>query len=167
MNETTTLGIGMTVMALARAAESCHPKRLFDDPFSRKLAPGLWQLLLLPGACQAILALAERRGPGAMGNLYCRMRAIDDALIAALEERTEQVLILGAGSPVPGRRRLRPREPLPHARMVSVSAECATTPSSITRNCRAISTDLSQLCRERQKVPGTARARHLNGLKPC
>lgn len=97
MNEDTTLGIGMTVMAMARAAESRHPKRLFDDSFSNKLAPGVWQILLLLGVRQAILALAELRGPGAMGNLYCRTRAIDDALLAALAEGIEQVVILGAG----------------------------------------------------------------------
>jgi methyltransferase (TIGR00027 family) len=93
------LGIGMTVMAFSRVAESLRPaeERLFDDRFSRVLLPGVWQLLLLPGLRHALLALAERRGPGALGNLYCRTRYIDQALHSALERGVAQVVILGAG----------------------------------------------------------------------
>ncbi len=93
------LGLGMTVMALMRAAEAQRPatERLFDDSVSRLLLPGLWKVLLLPGVRHALLALTEKRGPGALGNIYCRTRYIDDMLCNALRKGIKQVVILGAG----------------------------------------------------------------------
>ena len=99
MRDDRSLGTGMIVMALIRAIESYRPERerLFDDRFSRGLVPGLWKVLLLPGLRHALVALAEARGPGALGNLYCRTRYIDDALRNALDGGVGQVVILGAG----------------------------------------------------------------------
>ena len=93
------LSTGMTVMALLRAIEAARPEteRLFDDPISRRLVPGIWRAFLLPGLGDLLVALTEKRGPGALGNLYCRTRYIDDALRRALAGGLEQVVILGAG----------------------------------------------------------------------
>jgi methyltransferase (TIGR00027 family) len=89
----------LTTMACMRAMEAQRPpaERIFDDPFSRRLLPGAWKALLFPGLRHLVQASVERRGPGSMGNLYCRTRYIDDALQAALETGLDQVLILGAG----------------------------------------------------------------------
>jgi methyltransferase (TIGR00027 family) len=89
--------------AALRATESCRPmgERLFDDPFTLRCLPPLWQgmvrLLCLPGLGPALFALRERMTPGAVGGLLCRTRYIDDALGRALEEHLDQVVILGAG----------------------------------------------------------------------
>ena len=93
------LGAGMMAMALFRTIESSRPEgeRLFDDPVSRCLLTPFWRVFLLPGLRHAMVAFAERRGPGALGNLFCRTRTIDDALCQALAEGAEQVVILGAG----------------------------------------------------------------------
>jgi len=99
MNRDSSIGTGLTVMALIRAIESYRPERdrLFDDRFSRGLLPGSWRAFLLPGVRHALLALGERRGPGALGNLYCRTRYIDDALVEAMRGGISRVVILGAG----------------------------------------------------------------------
>jgi methyltransferase (TIGR00027 family) len=93
------LGAGMMAMALFRTMESSRPEgeRLFDDPVSRKLLTGFWRFFLLPGPRQALVAFSERRGPGALGNLFCRTRYIDDALRQALANGLDQIVILGAG----------------------------------------------------------------------
>jgi methyltransferase (TIGR00027 family) len=89
----------MMAMALMRAVEADRPQgvRLFDDPVSRQLLPASWQLLMLPGLKQLLLAYSRWTGPGSLGNLYCRTRCIDDALRQALAEGLDQVVILGAG----------------------------------------------------------------------
>ena len=96
--------IGSALAAAAvRAIESYHPKekRLFEDCFARRFLPPVWrgiiELLRLPGLGTAVLAMRERQFPGAMGNVFCRTRFIDDALQDALREGIEQVVILGAG----------------------------------------------------------------------
>ncbi|MFQ5857009.1 MAG: nitroreductase/quinone reductase family protein [Anaerolineae bacterium] len=93
------LGAFLTAMALFRAIELSRPEaeRLFDDPISRELLPLPWRILLLPGLRHTFVAVAERLGPGALGNLFCRTRYIDDVLRAALEEGLDQVVVLGAG----------------------------------------------------------------------
>lgn len=93
------LELGMITMALLRATETCRPEdqRIFQDGFSRRILPGPLRLLLLPGLRHAMMAMVEVRGPGALGNLFCRTRYIDDALRNALAKGVDQVVILGAG----------------------------------------------------------------------
>ena len=94
----------ITVMGLLgatalRVTESYHPngERILEDRFGRDFLPPAWRLLLLPGVRHALMALTERRGPGALGMLLCRTRYIDDALRKALGEDLDQVVNLGAG----------------------------------------------------------------------
>ncbi|HEY63459.1 MAG TPA: SAM-dependent methyltransferase [Caldilineae bacterium] len=93
------VGAGLTAMALLRAIASSRPEseRLFHDPVSRLLLPSPWRILLLPGLRHAFVAVVERLGPGALGNLLCRTRYIDDVLNDALKKGLDQVVILGAG----------------------------------------------------------------------
>ncbi len=86
--------------AIVRALESYRPQneRLFDDPLARGFVNrGILALLRLPIIGSALLAMRERQFPGAMGNLLCRTRFIDDALRDALAKGLDQVVILGAG----------------------------------------------------------------------
>jgi methyltransferase (TIGR00027 family) len=99
--ESTTLSALAT--ATLKATEACRPEdeRLFDGTFTLRLLPPTWRgmakLLCLPGLGSALLALRDQLSPGVVGNLLCRTRYIDDALRQALEERLDQVVILGAG----------------------------------------------------------------------
>jgi len=87
----------------ARIIELYYPEdqRLFNDPFALKLLPFWWRVLVrlvyLPGLRGAILSLRERRMPGSLGALLCRVRYIDDVLKGSLEDGIEQLVILGAG----------------------------------------------------------------------
>ena len=87
----------------ARIIELYYPEdqRLFNDPFALKLLPFWWRvfvrLVYLPGLRSAILSLRERRMPGSLGALLCRVRYIDDVLKGSLEDGIEQLVILGAG----------------------------------------------------------------------
>ena len=87
----------------ARVIELYHPEdqRLFDDPFALRLLPFWWRVLVrlvyLPGLRSAVLSLRERRMPGSLGALLCRVRYIDDVLRQSLEEGLDQLVILGAG----------------------------------------------------------------------
>ena len=87
----------------ARVIELYHPEdqRLFDDPFALRLLPFWWRVLVrlvyLPGFRSAVLSLRERRMPGSLGALLCRVRCIDDVLKQSLEEGLDQLVILGAG----------------------------------------------------------------------
>jgi len=87
----------------ARVIELYHPEdqRLFDDPFALRLLPFWWRVLVrlvyLPGLRSAVLSLRERRMPGSLGALLCRVRYIDDILKRLLEEGLDQLVILGAG----------------------------------------------------------------------
>ena len=91
--------IGYLLMSLLRAIESSSPEdqHLFEDPVSQAMLPWYFKPFLLPGLRQLVVAVTERRGPGAYGNLVCRTRYIDDALLAALSTGLDQVVILGAG----------------------------------------------------------------------
>lgn len=90
-------------IAVLRGLESQRPpgERLIHDPVSLQLLPRRWRLLLWLLAAiraeQTILERREREFPGAMGNLLCRTRYVDDTVRAALERGAEQVVILGAG----------------------------------------------------------------------
>src|SRR5882724_3870317 len=90
-------------MALFRALESSRPigERLFDDPYARAFLSFPFRCVLLvcrlPGGRAAVVQVIERRWGGPLGAAVCRTRYIDDALAAALAERVEQVVILGAG----------------------------------------------------------------------
>ena len=91
--------IGLLAATALRVTESYRPdgERVIEDRFGRDFLPPVWHLLLLPGIRQALIALTERRGPGALGMLLCRTRYIDDALRNALGEGLDQVVNLGVG----------------------------------------------------------------------
>ena len=91
--------IGLLVATALRATESYRSEgeRIIQDRFGRDFLPPVWRPLFLPGVRHALIALAERRGPGALGMLLCRTRYIDDALCSALEEGLDQVVNLGVG----------------------------------------------------------------------
>ncbi len=59
--------IGYFLMSLLRAIESSWPEdlRLFEDPVSRAVLPWYFYPFLLPGLRQLVVAVTERRGPGA------------------------------------------------------------------------------------------------------
>ncbi|MCG8572513.1 MAG: class I SAM-dependent methyltransferase [Spirochaetes bacterium] len=87
----------------ARVIESYYPhkQRLFDDPYAYSLLPTGWKILVrilyLPLFRKAVLAMREKRTPGGLGALLCRVRYIDDLLLVKLKEGLDQVVILGAG----------------------------------------------------------------------
>ncbi len=90
-------------MALFRAIESSHPEgiRLFEDQFAQEfLRPSLQivatlsRILLFHGL---ITWLIDSRWPGARSSGVARNRLIDDALVKALQDGIDQVVILGAG----------------------------------------------------------------------
>ena len=89
------------VVALGRAIESSRPEpRLFHDPIAQHFLSTTEQAAVRlahtrPGSW--VLGLFERGAPGLLGSLITRTRFIDDAVIAALEDGAEQVVILGAG----------------------------------------------------------------------
>jgi methyltransferase (TIGR00027 family) len=87
--------------ASMRAAESRQPerRRLLDDPIARHLVRRLPYRLPLRSAVLArlILAAVDRRCPGLHGHVVLRTRYTDDAVRAALEGGTSQVVLLGAG----------------------------------------------------------------------
>src|SRR6266851_5670017 len=89
--------------ALFRALESALPasRRLFDDPLARNFLT--WplslvaRLVVVPGLREVVPWLIDNRWPGVRSSVVARTRLIDDAIAAALGERTEQLVILGAG----------------------------------------------------------------------
>ena len=90
--------------AAIRSLESYRPcqERLVDDPLgSRLLQNPLWRgaftLARISPLRQALLGLYEWQSPGSLGLLLCRTRAIDDALVQALERGLDQVVTLGTG----------------------------------------------------------------------
>jgi methyltransferase (TIGR00027 family) len=90
--------------AASRAIESLLPpeERLFEDPFALAFVKNpLWRAILAlmrsPRIRDALLAVRDRQFPGALGNLMCRTRYIDEALRRALEDGFDRVVILGAG----------------------------------------------------------------------
>lgn len=90
-------------MALFRALESARPReeRLFEDPVAREFVSG-W-LRPLPAlarsrvGARAIVAVIDRRWPGARASGVARTRVIDDHLRRGLADRIEQVVLIGAG----------------------------------------------------------------------
>lgn len=89
--------------ALFRALESSLPvsRRLFEDPLARSFLP--WplslaeQLAALPGLRELVPWFIDTRWPGVRTSVVARTRLIDDAIEAALGEKTGQLVILGAG----------------------------------------------------------------------
>jgi len=93
------IATGLLVATALRLTDMSRPpeERVFEDPFGRKFLPPLFRVFLLPGVRHLLLAVTERRMPGAVGMLLCRSRYIDDALRDALGEGCQQVVNLGAG----------------------------------------------------------------------
>jgi methyltransferase (TIGR00027 family) len=89
--------------ALFRAIESTRPAtdRLFDDPFAPGfLRPSLRRvaaLAFVPWLRPLIVGYIDRRWPGSRPSVIARTRFIDDALLQALRDGIEQIVILGAG----------------------------------------------------------------------
>lgn len=90
-------------MALFRALETALPteRRLFDDPFaSRFLSPRLAlvaRLSGLPVFRTFFPWFIDRRWPGARSSAVARTCFIDTAIGCCLDERVEQLVLLGAG----------------------------------------------------------------------
>ncbi len=89
--------------ALFRALESDLPesRRLFDDPLARgfltwPFTVTTW-LAAVPGLGHLVPRFIDNRWPGVRASVVARTRLIDEAIIAALGEHTEQLVILGAG----------------------------------------------------------------------
>lgn len=87
----TALGI-----AAIRAIEHELPpeQRIIDDPFARHFV-GEYLYRLIHTLSK--VGWSARRAPGVIGWLVARERAMDEALIRALNEGIEQLVILGAG----------------------------------------------------------------------
>ena len=91
-------------MALFRALESSRRPartRLFEDAFAyqflrRSLRAVVW-LSRLPLGSSPVAWFIDWRWPGARASGVARTRLIDDAVVDALREGAEQVVILGAG----------------------------------------------------------------------
>jgi len=90
-------------MALFRALENFRPSnvRLFEDHFALEfLSPSLRTVARIshyPFFNFLIPWLIDQRWPGARSSGIARTRFIDDALLKALQEGVQQVVILGAG----------------------------------------------------------------------
>jgi methyltransferase (TIGR00027 family) len=90
-------------MALFRALENFRPSNvhLFEDRFALEfLTPSLRTVARMsryPFLSFLIPWLIDRRWPGAHLSGIARTRFIDDALLKALQEGMQQVVILGAG----------------------------------------------------------------------
>jgi methyltransferase (TIGR00027 family) len=90
-------------MALFRALESFRPPslRLFEDRLARELLrPSLRivaDLSRAPFLGVLIPWIIDQRWPGARSSGIARTRFIDEALVEAIEDGIEQVVILGAG----------------------------------------------------------------------
>jgi methyltransferase (TIGR00027 family) len=142
-------------VALFRALESARPpgERLFDDRFaSLFLKPSqrwLTRVRRLPFVGPLIPRLVERMSLGAMSSAIGRTRWIDDALLAALRDGVEQVVILGTGFDcrayrIPGIERVRVFE-VDHPDTLARRVNClkrvfATVPAHV---CR-VATDFNE-----------------------
>jgi methyltransferase (TIGR00027 family) len=98
-------GYGPAVM---RAMENLLPedKRLFEDPYSEKFLPPLYEFpfykffvisMSSPKILNFLIKIRERLTPGVIGGLICRTRYIDDVLNDAIKEGLETIVNLGAG----------------------------------------------------------------------
>ncbi len=87
------------LMSLMRAAEHQRPEgdRIVDDPYaSLFLGPLMRGTLATLGATGRLGEAAEQIGWGVLSYTLARHRAIDELLLAALEE-IDQIVLLGAG----------------------------------------------------------------------
>jgi len=90
-------------MALFRALESSLPegRRLFYDPYAVHLLPRPGRLLAraarFPPLGAAIRGTLDRLWPGARSAGVARTRTIDEAVLGALLEGADQVVLLGSG----------------------------------------------------------------------
>jgi len=75
-------------------------RRLVDDPLAVRFLPRRLRVLVaatrVPRLRRALVAAAERTGPGLWASIACRKRLIDERLSAALPD-IDAVVILGAG----------------------------------------------------------------------
>ena len=89
--------------AFIRAVENLLPedKRLFKDPYSEKILPPVYRLVVTimrpPGICNFLMNMREKSSPGVVGGILCRTRYIDDLLIDSIKDGVETVVNLGAG----------------------------------------------------------------------
>jgi len=92
-NQTSLTALGIAVM---RAAESEKPagERICYDPYARQFVPA-WLYHMF--AILTKSGYTEWRGPGVIGFLAARDRYIDDVLQKYLEDKLQQLVILGAG----------------------------------------------------------------------
>jgi len=141
--------------ALFRALESSRPadRRLFDDSlalaFLRRPYGLVARLAVLPGIRQLVPWYIDHRWPGVRSSVVARTRLIDDAITASLQERFEQLAILGAGFDsrayrLPGLRELTVFEvdhPATQAAKRSVLERVLPAPPS---HVRFVSTDFHQ-----------------------
>jgi methyltransferase (TIGR00027 family) len=93
------IATGLLLATALRLSEMYRPEaeRIIEDDFGRSFLTPLFRGFLLPGMRHGLIALVEKRGPGAMGMLLCRTRYNDDALRVALGEGIEQVVNMGVG----------------------------------------------------------------------
>ncbi len=92
-NQSSMTALGIAVM---RAVESEKPagERICYDPYARRFVPG-WLYAMTRFFIRT--GYAEWRGRGVNGFLAARDRYIDDFLAECLEDRFDQLVILGAG----------------------------------------------------------------------
>lgn len=96
---------GRTAIGVAalRAIERYTPaaERLFDDPLARSLCGPLLSPVLSLFACrqlrEPLLRARDRKAPGVLGGLLCRVTYLDDVLRQALAAGVQSVVLLGAG----------------------------------------------------------------------
>ena len=82
--------------ALFRALEQRFPQPLFEDPWARRFLRGRYRLIaMLPAA--TVARVIDKRWPGPRAAVSVRTRYLDDAIIRALSDGLDQVVILGAG----------------------------------------------------------------------
>lgn len=90
-------------MALFRALESTRPKnrRLFHDPFAATFLSAALRFVVscsaTPVAGAALRRIIDVLGPGARSSGVARTRLIDDWVCAAVENGSQQLVVLGAG----------------------------------------------------------------------
>jgi len=89
--------------AFLRATEYLLPedKRLFEDPYSEKILPPVYNFFVIimrpPKIWNFLMNIREKSTPGVVGGVLCRTRYIDDLLINAIKEGVGTVVNLGAG----------------------------------------------------------------------
>jgi methyltransferase (TIGR00027 family) len=94
--------VGRTALGAAtcRLIEQYQPDetRLFNDPVVKELVGGPIRFLMqFAGMRSFTISQTDAVMQGLFGAQLCRARYIDDAVLAALKQGVEQVVILGAG----------------------------------------------------------------------